>query len=282
MSSLDGPPPPTSPAPEPPPTCHLLTLLTDFGTRDGYVASMKGTAYAASPRIRVEDITHEVTGHDIFRAAIILEQVAPTFPPGTVHVVVVDPGVGTQRKPLAVECNEQIFVGPDNGVLALAAAGPRRIFEIQNPSLMRPTLSDTFHGRDLFAPVGAHLACGTPIEQVGPELPTMLELPLPQPVFAPNHVDAEVIYADQYGNLMLNVHAHQLEGIDRDTVQTHIGGFAIDGLSTTYGDVAIGELVVYVGSSGFVEVARREGNARHYLGAPRGTRVRIDHAAVER
>jgi hypothetical protein len=257
-----------------------LTLLTDFGTRDAYVAAMKGTAYCTSPGIRVVDITHEVSGQDIFRAAIILEQVAGTFPAGTVHVVVVDPGVGTRRKPLAVECNDQLFVGPDNGVLALATSGPRRIFEIQNSELMRPTLSDTFHGRDLFAPVGAHLACGTPIEEVGPELQTMQELPLPQPRFERDHIDAEVIYSDQYGNLMLNVHVQQLEGIDRDSVRTHIGGFDIAGLSTTYGDVEIGELVVYVGSSGFVEVARREGNARHYLGAPRGTRVRIEHAPI--
>ena len=258
--------------------CGLLTLLTDFGTSDGYVAAMKGIVYSTSPTIRVVDITHEVAGQDIFRGAMILKQVASTFPVGTVHVAVVDPGVGTTRKPIAVESRGQYFVGPDNGVLALAATEPRRIHEITNKNLVQPTLSDTFHGRDIFAPAGAHIACDTPLEDVGPSMDTMKEIPLPRPVFHEDTIEAQVVYADQYGNLMLNVHAEEIIGIDRASMEIQLSGFRIEGMSLTYGDVAIGELVVYMGSTGYIEIARREGNARHYLGAPRGTRVKIRHA----
>ncbi len=262
--------------------CGLLTLLTDFGSSDGYVAAMKGIVYSTSPTIRVVDITHEVESQDVFRAAMILRQVAATFPVGTVHVAVVDPGVGTSRKPLAVESRGQFFVGPDNGVLALAAAEPRRIHEITNAALMQPTLSDTFHGRDIFAPVAAHLACDTSLQDVGPALTTMKEIPVPLPVHHPEAIEAEVVYADRYGNLMLNVHADEIIGIDRASFITHIGGFVIEGLHITYGDVRVGELVVYIGSSGYIEVARREGNARHYLGAPHGTKVVLNHAPKAR
>lgn len=260
---------------EPP---SLVTLLTDFGTADGYVAAMKGILYSANPKLRVVDITHEIPDQDIFRAAMILQQVAATFPRGTVHVVVVDPGVGTARLPVAVASQGHFFVGPDNGVLALAATTPRRIFHITNRAFMRPRLSDTFHGRDIFAPCGARLACGEPIEAVGPRLEEMREIPIPTPRLEAQTIHAEVIYADRYGNLMLNVHEDQVGGLDRASIRTHIGGFVIEGLRTTYGDVAVGELVVYIGSSGYVEVARREGNARHYLGAPRGTPVMMRHA----
>jgi len=259
-------------------TCGLLTLLTDFGTSDGYVAAMKGIAYGIADCIRIVDITHEVPDQDVFRAAVILKQVAHHFPPGTVHVVVVDPGVGTHRRPLAVEARGQYFVGPDNGVLALAAPAPRRAHVIENTDLMRSDRSDTFHGRDIFAPVGAHLARGVDVARVGPEVEDMLDLAMPRPVFHRDSIDAEVIYADKYGNLMLNIDEGDLEGIDPASMQTTISGFVIEQLRSTYAEVEIGELVVYLGSSGYLEVARREGDARHYLGAPRGTRVVIRHA----
>lgn len=239
---------------------------------------MKGIAYGISDCIRVVDITHDVPDQDIFRAAVILKQVAHHFPPGTVHVVVVDPGVGTSRRPLAVESGGQYFVGPDNGVLALAASLPRQAYVIENQGLMRSERSDTFHGRDIFAPVGAHLASGAEIRRVGSPVEDMLDLAMPRPVFHADHIDAEVIYADKYGNLMLNVEGSEVEGLDPTRLRTTISGYTIDQLRATYGAVAIGELVVYLGSSGYLEVARREGNARHYLGAPRGTRVVIQHA----
>lgn len=259
-------------------TCDLLTLLTDFGTADGYVAAMKGIAYGIANCIRVVDITHDIPDQDIFRAAVILKQVAHHFPPGTVHVVVVDPGVGTERRPLAVKAGGQYFVGPDNGVLALAAPPPRQAYVIENPDLMRSERSDTFHGRDIFAPVGAHIARGVDVRRVGPLVEDMHDLAMPRPVFHEDHIDAEVIYADKYGNLMLNVDGNEVEELDPTRMRTSISGYTIEQIRSTYADVEIGDLVVYVGSSGYLEVARREGDARHYLGAPRGTRVVIRHA----
>jgi len=258
-------------------TCGILTLLTDFGTSDGYVAAMKGTALSLSSTLRVIDITHEVPSQDIFRAALILKQVARTFPEGTVHVVVVDPGVGTDRRPIAVESRGQYFVGPDNGVLTLAATPPRQAFQITNPDLMRAKLSDTFHGRDLFAPAGARLACDTSIEDVGPALDSIEEIPLPAPTLSQGTIVGEVIYADRYGNLMINVTEDQLAALDRESIQVSISGITIEGLKQTYADVRLGELVAYIGSTGYLEVARREGNARHYLGAPRGAQVILNH-----
>jgi len=259
------------------PACGILTLLTDFGSVDGYVASMKGTALTISPHLRLVDITHDVPHQDLFRAALILKQVAPTFPPGTVHVVVVDPGVDTSRRPIVVESGDHYFVGPDNGVLTLAAPPPRRAWHITNRNLMLDRLSKTFHGRDIFAPTGAHLACATSPEDVGPTVHDITEIPLPQPTVEPGSVSGEVIYADQYGNLMVNISEEHLSGLTPENMTLKVSGITIEGLKGTYGDVPIGDLVFYVGSTGYLEVARREGNARHYLGAPRGAHVVLHH-----
>lgn len=259
------------------PACGILTLLTDFGSADGYVAAMKGTALSISPTLRVVDITHEVPHQDIFRAALILKQVASSFPAGTVHVVVVDPGVGTARRPIVVESGEHYFVGPDNGVLALAAKPPRQAYHITNAELMLPRLSSTFHGRDIFAPTGSHLACSADVEDVGPAIDDIEEIPLPRPTRGDASLTGEVIYADQYGNLMININEDHLNGLPPDAMTLQVGGITIEGLKQTYGDVRIGELVFYIGSSGYLEVARREGNARHYLGAPRGAPVVLHH-----
>jgi len=259
------------------PACGILTLLTDFGRADGYVAAMKGTALSISPTLRVVDITHDVPRQDIFRAALILKQVAPTFPAGTVHVVVVDPGVGTERRPVVVESGDQYYVGPDNGVLTLAARPPRRAYNITNGDLMLERLSRTFHGRDIFAPTGAHLACSASLEDVGPAIDDITEIPLPRPTFDKGSITGEVIYADQYGNLMVNICQDHLAGIEPDSMTLTVSGISIEGLKQTYGDVGIGDLVFYIGSTGYLEVARREGNARHYLGAPRGAHIVLHH-----
>lgn len=260
-----------------PPACGILTLLTDFGRADGYVAAMKGTALSISPTLRLVDITHDVPPQDIFRAALILKQVAPTFPAGTVHVVVVDPGVGTERRPLVVESGDHYFVGPDNGVLTLAAVAPRRAYHITNRELMLQPLSHTFHGRDIFAPTGAHLASSTDLEDVGAVVDDITEIPLPRPTLDNGTITGEVIYADQYGNLMININEDHLAGLAPETMTLNVSGISIEAMQKTYGDVRIGELVFYIGSTGYLEVARREGNARHYLGAPRGSQVVLHH-----
>ncbi len=260
-----------------PPSCGILTLLTDFGRADGYVAAMKGIVLSISPTLNIVDITHDVPRQDIFQAALVLKQVAPNFPAGTVHVVVVDPGVGTERRPIVVEAGDHYFVGPDNGVLSLAAAKPRRAYHITNRDLMLERLSHTFHGRDIFAPTGAHLACSADPEQTGSAIDDMVEIPLPQPTVDEGTITGEVIYADQYGNLLVNITEDYLSKLGPDSMTLTVSGISIEGLKKTYGDVSIGELVFYIGSTGYLEVARREGNARHYLGAPRGAQVVLHH-----
>ncbi len=255
----------------------IITLLTDFGRADGYVAAMKGIALSISSTLNVVDITHDVPRQDIFGAALILRQVAPNFPAGTVHVVVVDPGVGTERRPIVVAAGDHTFVGPDNGVLTLAAAAPRRAYHITNRDLMLERLSHTFHGRDVFAPTGAHLACSADPEKTGPAIDDIVELNLPLPTIDKGTITGEVIYADQYGNLMVNITEDHLSKLDPDAMTLNVNGISITRLRRTYGDVPIGELVFYIGSTGYLEVARREGNARHYLGTPRGAQIVLHH-----
>jgi hypothetical protein len=253
----------------------IVTLLSDFGTADGYVAAMKGAILAVSPGLRVVDVTHEVPPQDVRSGAFILAQVAPVFPPGTVHVAVVDPGVGSLRRPLLVLAAGQAFVGPDNGLLTRAAPRPHEVRHLSRPSWWRPAPSRTFHGRDLFAPVAAHLASGRDPADAGPVITDPVELCLPEPVERPGGLVGEVIHADRFGNLVTNVGGDRLAGADPAALQFAIAGFTITGLSATFADVAPGELVAYVGSDGLLEVGRRGGDARHYLGAPLGTAIQV-------
>lgn len=253
----------------------IVTLLSDFGTADGYVAAMKGAILTVNPRLRVVDVTHEVPPQDVRTGAFTLAQVAPVFPPGTVHVAVVDPGVGSARRPLLVLAAGQAFVGPDNGLLTRAAPRPREVRHLTSPGWWRPAPSRTFHGRDLFAPVAAHLASGRDPAEAGPIVTDPVELGLPEPVDRPGGLLGEVIHADRFGNLVTNIGGDRLAGAAPATLRFAIAGFTISGLSATFADVAPGELVAYVGSDGLLEVGRRGGDARHYLGAPRGTAIQV-------
>ena len=254
----------------------IVTLLSDFGTTDGYVAALKGVILSVNPRLVVVDVTHEVPPQDIRSGAFTLAQVAPMFPPGTVHVAVVDPGVGSDRRPLLVLSSGQAFVGPDNGLLSRAAAAPREVRHLTRPHWWRPSPSRTFQGRDLFAPAAAHLASGWAAEDAGPVITDPVELCLPEPVVQSGGLSGEVVHADRFGNLVTNIGARHLAGRDPAALQIAIAGFTIPGLSATFADVAPGELLAYVGSDGLLEVGRRGGDARHYLGAPRGTAIRVD------
>jgi S-adenosyl-L-methionine hydrolase (adenosine-forming) len=241
----------------------LVTLTTDFGTADGYVGAMKGVLYRAAPGVVVVDITHAVPRHDVAAGAHALATAAPWFPPWTVHVAVVDPGVGGRRRGVVVVAAEQIFVGPDNGIFSLAAPRPDAVYEIAEAGFRATRVSPTFHGRDVFAVAAARLAAGAPPEQAGP--PVTLAGTLPRPA-ATEH---QVVHVDGFGNLVTDLDGDDVAPGSR----VRVAGRDVGGLHRTFEDVARGELVAYVGSGGTVEIAVREGSAATALGAGRGAPV---------
>jgi S-adenosylmethionine hydrolase len=255
----------------------VVTLTTDFGLDDGFVGIMKGVLATRAPGAVVIDVTHGIAPQDVLAGALVLARAAPYFPPGTIHVAVVDPRVGTARRPLCVVAAGALFVGPDNGLLSLATsvdAGARAIHVTDERLFLSPR-SATFHGRDVFAPVAAALASGTDPGTLGPVVHDAVRLALPDVVVEPGRIRGQVLYIDRFGNLVTNVPETALAAFPRERVSTTIAGRCIDGLSVTYGAVDPGALVVVVGSWGLVEIAARDGSARAALGAAVGDAVVI-------
>ena len=257
---------------------RVITLLTDFGLEDGYVAAMKGVVAAIAPEARLVDITHLVRPQDIASGRFRLLTVAPYFPPGTIHLAVVDPGVGTARRAVAIRsASGSYFVGPDNGLLlgALETDRPAAAVELSEPRFWRTsTPSATFHGRDVFAPVAGHLARGVDLGALGPTIApeTLVRLGLaPARTFA-DGVEGAVQAVDRFGNLISNVPGSLLAG--RGAWSASVGARTVEG-HRTYGDVLVGEVLALVGSHGFVEIAVHRGDARSALTANVGDPVRI-------
>ena len=247
----------------------IITLTTDFGAGSAYVAQMKAVLLSALPEVRLVDVTHSVARHSVRHAEVALRNAAFLFPLGTVHMVVVDPGVGTARRPIAVQTRGLSFVGPDNGVLGLALAEPEmRVVVLDRPGFRREPTSTTFHGRDVFAPVAAELAAGVPLEIVGNPITDPHPSSLPRPTIKVDGLHGEVLLADDFGNLLTNIPAGQLHADDE---------ISVAGRRTrrvrTYGEGASGELLALIGSDGCLEVAVREGSAARVLGADTGLEI---------
>jgi S-adenosylmethionine hydrolase len=255
----------------------IVTFTTDFGMRDGYAGAMKGVVLALAPGATIVDITHGVPPQDVAAGAVALAQAAPLFPPGTIHVAVVDPGVGGARADLLIEAGERIFIGPDNGVLALVArpALARRIRRIESPAFRREPVSPTFHGRDVFAPTAGRLAAGASPADVGPLVDSMVELATPAPARRGARVEGHVIHVDAFGNLITSLGPEHLRADTSIEVEGTAGVFH-PALARTFSDVESGALVGYVGSGGQLEIARRNGSAAEHVGAERGTVVRLE------
>ena len=241
----------------------IITLLTDFGTADGYVAELKGVLLTAVPEANIVDLSHEVPAQDVECARLAVARFWRRFPRGTVHIIVVDPGVGSARAALAVCSDGRYLVGPDNGVLSPALlAGSATAVALPVPS----TASATFHGRDVFAPAAAQLALGAPIDALGPQHPGPTVRRTPEARRAPDgSVVGEVIAVDRFGNAITNLVAPRgglIEVGDRTVA-----------IARTYADASPGGIVALTGSSGFVEVALRDGHAARALGLARGARV---------
>jgi S-adenosylmethionine hydrolase len=256
-----------------------VTLTTDFGLKDSYVAEMKAVILRISPNTTIIDITHDIEKFDIRMAAYTLACAAPYFPKDTVHVAVVDPGVGTKRRALLVQTQSAFYVGPDNGVLALATdnQGIKHIFGITNPKFMLTRISNTFHGRDIFAPVAAHLTNGTQPKEFGPEIKRISTPKFARVARKRNRLTGEVLHIDGFGNLITNFRKEELDSMGiKETVNIKIGNHKLRlKLGKAYEDVKKREAVALFGSHGFLEVSVNQGNAGTAFKAKRGDKITL-------
>lgn len=253
----------------------LLTLTTDFDTRDGYVGAMKGVIHRIDPDLQLVDITHCIPRQDIRAGAMCLANATLYFPPGTVHLAVIDPGVGSKRSAIVAQTERYYYVLPDNGLLThLAMLEPvLEVRRIENVSWCREPISLSFHGRDIFAPVAAHLAAGAVFEDVGPTQQNWIGLDMPAVRRDGKFLIGEVLDVDVYGNLISNISVKAL-GADQ-VVQTLVGATAIEGLQTAYTGVGEGCMLAIIGSRGYLEISVNGGSAGARLGVHRGEPVRV-------
>ncbi len=253
----------------------IITITTDFGLQDGYVASMKGVIASIAPDAKTVDITHLIPPQDLREAAYVLKSTVPYFPRGTVHLVVVDPGVGSERRAIAVATRDAFFVAPDNGVLGyvLEQAGKFEAVHLNNPHYWLDEVSHTFHGRDIFAPVAAHLANGVPLRDLGDPITDIVMLRWPRPKeSASGCIEGEIVHVDRFGNLVSNIPSKMVE---RESWVVKAGKVTVGGIEGSYSAVRRGEPVALIGSHGFVEVAVREGSAAEMLNLKAGGRIAV-------
>ena len=253
----------------------LITLTTDFGRRDPYVAAIKGVLLSACPDAQLIDLTHEIAPQDVLEGALFLAAALPYFPADTVHVAVVDPGVGGDRRAIAVSAGGQRVVCPDNGLLTLFAREHSidEARQISNPAFMRDHVSATFHGRDVFAPAAARLACGAPLEALGPKLNGVVELDIPSPRKTADRVTGEVMHIDRYGNAISNIHRSD---VGSATVRAVLaGGRTLGALSRTFADAPQDEPLAYFESTGHLALAINRGDASAVLGLRRGDAIEL-------
>ena len=256
---------------------RILTLTTDFGIGGPYVAALKGVLLDLAPETQLVDVTHTISPQNILEGGFVLAGIVDVFPKGTVHLAVVDPGVGTDRRLIAVSVSGQWFVLPDNGLITgvTRARTPDGIWEISNPALRREFVSATFHGRDILAPAAAHLLRGGAPEELGPARTKFITLRNFEPTPDDQGFVGEVIFRDTFGNLITNVNADRLADLPPDCWVIEIAGERIEGILHTYGERPTGTLMALVGSSGWVEVAVVNGDAARQLTAGAGTTVRF-------
>jgi S-adenosylmethionine hydrolase len=254
----------------------IITLTTDFGSRDAYVAAMKGVICSVLPSARIVDVTHEIRPQNVLEAALLLEAAYPWFPAGTIHVAVVDPGVGTKRRPLAVETSGQLFVGPDNGVLsAPLGVSHARAHEIAETSYELPVRSDTFHGRDVFAPAAAHLASGVTIDRLGPLVNDAVLLDLPKPQITSSSITGEILRCDRFGNAISSIPRSVLALIGGGPYEVFAAGRSHGRLRRRYRDVPEGEGLALTGGTGRIEIAVNGGSAAELFGLRAGDPIEI-------
>jgi S-adenosyl-L-methionine hydrolase (adenosine-forming) len=257
----------------------VITLTTDFGSDDHEAGVLKGVIWNIAPSVKIADLSHDIAPQNVFEAALLLWRCAPYFPDGTVHLVVVDPGVGTTRRPIAARLGSQFFVGPDNGLISLLLANVEQqeigstIVHLDQPQYWLPEVSRVFHGRDIFAPCAAHLSTGTPLLKLGSQITDPIILNIPQPQKTEHGWQGQVIHIDHFGNLGTNLHASQ-HLIAKEVVVT-IRGKHIDGMVSTFGDRPPGTLIALVDSSGRLAISVVNGSAAQLLGISLGDKIEV-------
>jgi S-adenosylmethionine hydrolase len=245
-------------------TSPVITLLTDFGAADHYVGAMKGVILGICPHAQLVDISHEITLYAITEAAFTLSQAWTCFPPGTVHVVVVDPGVGSARRPILVEAAGHLFVSPDNGVLTMLydTVPAHEVRQITASRYFRKPVSRTFHGRDIFGPVAAQLANGLAPAEVGPQIADYLRLGFAKPVrTGPGTWAGTILKVDRFGNLISNFDSESWQRLDTEPFEMRVGGRVVSRMASNYAEVDGEELFVIPGSAGFLELSMNRGSA---------------------
>ncbi len=255
----------------------IITLTTDFGEGSPYVAAMKGVILSLNPAATVVDITHAVPAQNIRYAAVVLEDVCDRFPGGTVHVVVVDPGVGTDRALVYAHIGRQSYLAPDNGLLSRLArrTPPAKLVRLTESDYWLRPVSATFHGRDILAPVAAHLSLGLNPDHLGSPMERLVMLDWPEVRRGAGRIEGAVLLIDSFGNLITDITAEMLPAPDKwPQLRVFCRGHLVSGLSRTYGDASPGALVALVGSSGRLELAVVEGNAAAAIQAAPGEEVR--------
>jgi S-adenosylmethionine hydrolase len=259
----------------------VIALLTDFGTRDHYAGTMKGVALGICPDATLVDISHDLPAHDVLGAALELAAAYRYFPPATIFLVVVDPGVGSARRGIAAEAGDYKFVAPDNGVLTavLDEHPPKRIVELTERKYARATVSRTFEGRDRFAPAAAWLAKGIELAALGRSAGAIHRLDIPKPQVATDRIDGQVLRVDRFGNLITNIDHRSFDKVAGGPLDIRVGSHAVPRVVSTYADVASGEVCALFGSTDHLEIAASGASAAASLDLGRGAPVHIARRA---
>jgi S-adenosylmethionine hydrolase len=263
----------------------VITLLTDFGHRDPFVGIMKGVILALCPNATLVDLCHETAAYDVLGGSFLLHSAVRFFPPGTIHVAVVDPGVGGPRRPILAHIDDQLFVAPDNGLLSypMAHGTVRVVRAITAREYLLQPVSATFHGRDVFAPAAGHLARGVPPERFGPEVLDAVRLPIPRPrLEPPGTLTGQIIWIDRFGNCITNIGREDLEAFTAGTagpIRVLLAGRPVGGLVQFFAEAGPGGHGAILGSTGHLELFRHQGNLAHEWGLVPGAVVRLENAA---
>jgi S-adenosylmethionine hydrolase len=256
---------------------QIITLTSDFGLQDHYVSAMKAVILGIAPDVRMVDISHEIPPQDIMAGAWVIRNSAFLFPPGTIHLVVVDPGVGTPRHPVALKVNGHYFVGPDNGIFSLFFEEfDHQAYKLNNKSFWQEGISKTFHGRDIFAPIAAYLSAGVSIEALGEPIEELVTYHWAVPIADKDGLQGWVVHIDRFGNLITNISEELLdEHLQKKQVKIYVGNTMLNRVVSTFGDVEEGEPAGFIGSSGMLEIGINKGNAARMLSVDKGAQISI-------